>query len=944
MPTNINLPANLPENWQTSQIVSPSGTDVGLSAQHGYNYLMQQVNDTQEAANTLSQAVDAQEEAQAQLETDVDTLQTDMAQAKSDVETLQTDVGELQTDVGNLQTGQGQLATPNATATHSDSVVAITAPAGVNLISFYAPSDFSGDDTYTVNGSAVTLTDLNGNAIYDGWKEGAPVQFILKGTQAFFKAGGGLNGDLPPINPNMSGSLEDGVFTVTADKLPVSQANELAGAEWYYADHVPARPGDGTKIELSKSQLVDFQGGKAAGDYNAGDVVKIKENGSPVEFICLKHGYPTLDNGMTLFRRKYSYTDSVMSSDKGYGKYEGSNVDTILTTSYISLFSESVRAMLQTVNIPQGSSTLARNVFTLSQNELGYDSQSTGWGDPIAYFSDNAHRIVTRASGEAVAYSTRYVSSISSSTAVWYVGSDGSILPGNGTTSYGVVPCIVLSDDALFDPDTNELIEDATGVQTLADTTNLGDETEGSIVTLLESGAPTQFYVSKQNYQNDINGNGRVLLVRKDVYDLRVWAADNIPTYADSDIDAWFNGEYKAKFSSYIQDKMGATKFYYTVGNGNNSVVQLERPVFALSLTELGITIEYANIEGVALPNAEDLKIAYLSGTPQLQWTRSPAISNITNVYRLSKTGTYSTASPNDTSYSRPCFTLPADMQVNPDGSIVEQESLDLSVSIPWTSSSYIYVRQFPYNSKHQYQTQLVGAVATNDPDYGSGPPDDDPVLANNTWEQIAAASESGIAADTWQVGDTKDIVVGGETLTVEIVGFNHDDLADGSGKAGITFGLKNLMANTRQMNSSNTNAGGFTGSDMYEWLQGTLLNSLPSDLQAVLKSVNKKTSAGNESSTINTNAMKIFLFSEIEIFGSVTYSKSGEGSQYSRFATASSRIKYLSNGSGSAKYWWERSPRGDDSASFCNVSGGGNANGNYAAGNSGGVCFGFCV
>lgn len=214
--------------------------------------------------------------------------------------------------------------------------------------------------------------------------------------------------------------------------------------------------------------------------------------------------------------------------------------------------------------------------------------------------------------------------------------------------------------------------------------------------------------------------------------------------------------------------------------------------------------------------------------------------------------------------------------------------------------------------------------------------------LANNTWAQIAKASAAGKASSLWSVGDTKNITVGGETLTVEIVGFNHDDLASG-GKAGITFGLKNLMANTRQMNSSNTNAGGFTGSDMYDWLQSTLLNSLPSDLRAVLKSVNKKTSAGSQSSTINTNAMKIFLFSEIEIFGSVTYSKSGEGSQYSRFATASSRIKYLSNGSGSASLWWERSPRGSSSTYFCDVGSNGVAGSSYAS-NSRGVCFGFCV
>ena len=215
-------------------------------------------------------------------------------------------------------------------------------------------------------------------------------------------------------------------------------------------------------------------------------------------------------------------------------------------------------------------------------------------------------------------------------------------------------------------------------------------------------------------------------------------------------------------------------------------------------------------------------------------------------------------------------------------------------------------------------------------------------VLSKNTWAQIAKASAAGKASQLWSVGDTKDITVGSETLTLVIMGFNHDDLASG-GKAGITFGLKNLMASTRAMNSSNTNVNGFTGSAMYSWLQNTLLPTLPSDLQAVLKSVNKKTSAGNASSTININAMKLFLFSEIEIFGSTTYSAAGEGSQYSYFATAANRIKYLSNGSGSAYWWWERSPYGSNSISFCYVYSNGNASFSNAY-NADGVCFGFCV
>lgn len=53
----VPMPADLPTNWTTGQIISPSGTDVGLTPQHGYNYLMQQVNAAQTAANQIDDAV-----------------------------------------------------------------------------------------------------------------------------------------------------------------------------------------------------------------------------------------------------------------------------------------------------------------------------------------------------------------------------------------------------------------------------------------------------------------------------------------------------------------------------------------------------------------------------------------------------------------------------------------------------------------------------------------------------------------------------------------------------------------------------------------------------------------------------------------------------------------------------------------------------------------------
>lgn len=49
----VPLPHDLPQNWNDTQYVSPGGVEVGLTQQHGYNYLMEQVNNAQIAAEEL---------------------------------------------------------------------------------------------------------------------------------------------------------------------------------------------------------------------------------------------------------------------------------------------------------------------------------------------------------------------------------------------------------------------------------------------------------------------------------------------------------------------------------------------------------------------------------------------------------------------------------------------------------------------------------------------------------------------------------------------------------------------------------------------------------------------------------------------------------------------------------------------------------------------------
>lgn len=214
-----------------------------------------------------------------------------------------------------------------------------------------------------------------------------------------------------------------------------------------------------------------------------------------------------------------------------------------------------------------------------------------------------------------------------------------------------------------------------------------------------------------------------------------------------------------------------------------------------------------------------------------------------------------------------------------------------------------------------------------------------DPVFANNTWEQIIEACHNNAVPDTWKVADQKPMTINGVDYLIDIIGKNHDDYSDGSGKASLTFQLHDCYRTTYNMNSSNTNVGGWGNSDMRITHLPAILDLMPAAVQSGIREVNKLTSAGNRTSNIVTKQDKLFLLSEIEIFNRIYNSKSGEGAQYDYYKAGNSQVK---NYHGSANTWWERSPRGNNSRSFCNVDLNGNAYDNEA-GNVRGVSFAFC-
>lgn len=186
-----------------------------------------------------------------------------------------------------------------------------------------------------------------------------------------------------------------------------------------------------------------------------------------------------------------------------------------------------------------------------------------------------------------------------------------------------------------------------------------------------------------------------------------------------------------------------------------------------------------------------------------------------------------------------------------------------------------------------------------------------DSTLENNSWSKIAKVSESGLANKLWSIGDAKalDFGSGYGSFSFRIVGFNHDDKADGSGKAGITFGMHYVHADyTAKMMDTATNVGGYRASNIYNTLS-LIPAKLPSDLQAALKTVNKVTAKGGGVSELETIATPIFLFSPVEVFGKQNdVILDGEGQQYSYFTTSYNRTAHNSGGTRTYNYWL-RSP-----------------------------------
>ena len=254
-----------------------------------------------------------------------------------------------------------------------------------------------------------------------------------------------------------------------------------------------------------------------------------------------------------------------------------------------------------------------------------------------------------------------------------------------------------------------------------------------------------------------------------------------------------------------------------------------------------------------------------------------------------------------------------------------------------------------------RYNSYLFGQLENPDnPDWD---------LINNYWTQInndCSALQNNEMTDNEFKGKYP---IGGRMLVpftlsdgityvadIEIIGYNHDDIADESGsKAILTFLCKDLPDFKRKIYDNGENLNGWEGSDLREFTNGELYNALPEQLRTIIKPVFKVSDGGAALKALATTTDYCWVpsYDEVGFENNRNDNVPNQGVQYAdTFMLGTSgnntRIKYTADHYTIGR-WWLRSSSYSDSVLFLRVqnSGGVQSDGLW---NSYYVAFGFCI
>ena len=200
----------------------------------------------------------------------------------------------------------------------------------------------------------------------------------------------------------------------------------------------------------------------------------------------------------------------------------------------------------------------------------------------------------------------------------------------------------------------------------------------GSTVKLMEGGTAVEYLVVNQGIPEnsslyDASCDGTWLL-RKDIHSNRQWDPSYVNKYESSAINTWLNGEFFNTLGSAEQAAIKQVKIPYRKNGGSGGSDQsgangLSCKVFLLSCYELGWTTSNSSmhpVDGAKLDYfiagsaGKSLRIAYLNGTVNVWWTRSPYASGTSNAWFIQTDGNSNSSGASSSYGIRPALVLPS--------------------------------------------------------------------------------------------------------------------------------------------------------------------------------------------------------------------------------------------------------------------------------------------
>lgn len=225
--------------------------------------------------------------------------------------------------------------------------------------------------------------------------------------------------------------------------------------------------------------------------------------------------------------------------------------------------------------------------------------------------------------------------------------------------------------------------------------------------------------------------------------------------------------------------------------------------------------------------------------------------------------------------------------------------------------------------------------------------------LNDMSWADIRRISDAGLASSYFNVGDRKAVTLNGtagslslnDTYYCYIIGIDHNSEIEGANRIHFQFGFNAASRGKHiafvddaysisltsgsyfNMNNEKSNSGGWANSRMRNTIIPTFKACLPSDLQAVLKTVTKysdNTGGGSDTASyVTATTDDIFLLSEWEVFGKRSYANSAEQNyqaKYAYYSAGNAKKRYRHSSTGKTADWWLRSVDVGSSDYFCLV------------------------